>query len=228
LAQAIYNELVAVLGPDAIGSSLATNYLCQRHFPYTLRETPDEPTATMIDIAIPDALEKQPFSSIRELAQLTCIPQSTVHQHLTQSLGFVMKHLRWVPHSRTAVQKAQCITLSNELLGELRSIKHHRWQFIITLDELWFYLATDHEQTWLRPGEIPPDMARHLIQDRNIMVTIAWNPLGFSLIVALPEGRTFHAEYYRDNILAALTQLQPEDDGRKLVVHADNARAHTA
>jgi hypothetical protein len=38
----------------------------------------------------------------------------------------------------------------------------------------------------------------------------------------------FNTEYYRDNILAALTQLQPEDDGRKLVVHADNAKAHTA
>jgi hypothetical protein len=60
------------------------------------------------------------------------------------------------------------------------------------------------------------------------MVTIAWNPLGFTLVVALPKGRTFNAEYYRDNILAALAQLQPEDDGRKLVVHADNARAHTA
>jgi transposase len=46
--------------------------------------------------------------------------------------------------------------------------------------------------------------------------------------VALPKGRTFNAEYYRDNILAALTQLQPEDDGRKLVVHADNARADTS
>jgi hypothetical protein len=53
--------------------------------------------------------------------------------------------------------------------------------------------------------------------------TIAWNPLGFPLIVALPKGRTFNAEYYRDDILAALAQLQPEDDGRKLVVHADNA-----
>jgi transposase len=44
--------------------------------------------------------------------------------------------------------------------------------------------------------------------------------------VALPKERTFNAEYYRDNIFAALTQLQPEDDGRKLVVHADNVKAH--
>jgi hypothetical protein len=60
------------------------------------------------------------------------------------------------------------------------------------------------------------------------MVAIAWNSFGFPLIVPLPKGRVFNAEYYRDNILAALTQFQPEDDGRKLVVHADNARAHTA
>jgi hypothetical protein len=55
------------------------------------------------------------------------------------------------------------------------------------------------------------------------MITIARNPLGFPLIVALSTERIFNAEYYRDNIIAALTQLQPEDDGRKLVVHADNA-----
>jgi hypothetical protein len=60
------------------------------------------------------------------------------------------------------------------------------------------------------------------------MVAIAWNPLEFPLIVALPKGRTFNSEYYHDNIFAALTQLQPEDDGRELVVYADNTRAHTA
>jgi hypothetical protein len=38
-AQAIFNELVAVLCPDAIGYSTVTNYLYQRHFPSTLRET---------------------------------------------------------------------------------------------------------------------------------------------------------------------------------------------
>jgi histone-lysine N-methyltransferase SETMAR len=75
---------------------------------------------------------------------------------------------------------------------------------------------------------MPPERARHTVQDRKIMVIIAWNPLGFPLIVALPKGCTFNTEYYHDNILAPLTQLQPEDDRRKLVVHADNARAHTA
>jgi hypothetical protein len=42
LGQSIDNDLVAVLGPDAIGYSTVTNYLRQGHFPSTLRETPDE------------------------------------------------------------------------------------------------------------------------------------------------------------------------------------------
>jgi hypothetical protein len=40
--QAIDKEFAAVLGPDTIGYSTVTNYLRQPHFPYPLRETPDE------------------------------------------------------------------------------------------------------------------------------------------------------------------------------------------
>jgi hypothetical protein len=109
----------------------------------------------MIDDAILDALDKQPFSSVRELAKLACIPTPTVYRHLTRSLGFVVKHLRSVPHTLTDTQKAQRVTLSNQLLLEICSIKHQGWHFIITLDESWFYLSTDHERIWLRPDQEP-------------------------------------------------------------------------
>jgi hypothetical protein len=39
---AIYNELVAMLGPDVIGYSTVTNYLRQWHFPSTFCATPDD------------------------------------------------------------------------------------------------------------------------------------------------------------------------------------------
>jgi hypothetical protein len=61
-----------------------------------------------------------------------------------------------------------------------------------------------------------------------MMVTIAWNPLGFYLFGALPKGNTFNIEYYRVNILTELLPLRPQVDGRRLVTHADNARPHTA
>jgi transposase len=58
-------------------------------------------------------------------------------------------------------------------------------------------------------------------------VTIAWNPLGFRLLDALPKGNTFNAEDYRVNILTEFLLLRPQVDGRRLVIHAGNARPRT-
>jgi hypothetical protein len=105
-----------------------------------------------------------------------------------------VKHFRWVPQGLTDTQKAQCLTLSKKLLRKLRSIKHQGWQFIITLDGSEFYLTTDYERVWLRPDQELPERRRHTIQDEKIIAKIAWSPLGFHLLDALPKGRTFDAE----------------------------------
>jgi hypothetical protein len=127
----------------------------------------------------------------------------------------------------TDTQNSQRISLSNQLLLEIRSIKHQAGHFIITLDESWFYLSTDHEQIWLRPDQEPPERAKHTIQEKQIMVTIAWNALGFHLVEAFPKGRRFNAEYHRDNILMQLIRLRPQAGERNLVSHADNASPHS-
>jgi hypothetical protein len=115
--QDIHGELVAVFGFDAIGYSTVTKYLRQTRIPHILMETLEKPLNTVMDDAILDALQQQPFSSVRELAKLTCIPRSTVHRHLTQTLGFVVKHLRGIPHSLTDAQKASHAFPTNQLLG---------------------------------------------------------------------------------------------------------------
>jgi hypothetical protein len=118
-ARDIHNELVAVLSPDAIAYSTVASYPQQRQFPTISAEPSDEPPTTIIDDPILDALDKQPFSSVTELAKLTCIQTTRVYRHLTRSLGFVVKHLRWVPHTLTDTQNAQRITLSNQVLLEI-------------------------------------------------------------------------------------------------------------
>jgi hypothetical protein len=112
-AHAIHNELVSVLGPDAIAYSNVTKDLHPRQCPLVPFHASDERSTTVIDNVILDALGKQPFSSICELAKLTCIPTATVHRQLTRSLGFVVKHLSWVLHSLTDTQEAQRLTLPN-------------------------------------------------------------------------------------------------------------------
>jgi hypothetical protein len=95
---------------------------------------------------------------------------------------------------------------------------------MITLDEPWFYLSADYEQIWLRVEEQPPERPRQTIQDPKMMVTVAWNPLGFHLLDTLPQGNTFNAEYHRVIILPWLLSLRPQVNGRRLITHADNAR----
>jgi hypothetical protein len=72
-----------VLGLDAIGSSTVTKYLRQSQIPPIPMKNPEKPHTTIMDDVILDALEQKPFSSVRELAELTCIPRSPVHRHFT-------------------------------------------------------------------------------------------------------------------------------------------------
>jgi histone-lysine N-methyltransferase SETMAR len=63
------------------------------------------------------------------------------------------------------------------------------------------------------------------------MLTIVWNPREFHLIKVLEKGRTLNAGYYVAEILESLPQWRSTEaagNERKLLVHADNARPHTA
>jgi transposase len=63
------------------------------------------------------------------------------------------------------------------------------------------------------------------------MITMVWNPSGFHLIIVLPKGFKFNARYYVIQILGPLSAWRGTKIGRanrKLIVHANNARPHTA
>jgi histone-lysine N-methyltransferase SETMAR len=63
------------------------------------------------------------------------------------------------------------------------------------------------------------------------MFTIVWNPSGFHLINVLSKWFKFNASFYVTQILGLLSDWRRTQVGRtnrKLWVHADNARPHTA
>jgi histone-lysine N-methyltransferase SETMAR len=68
------------------------------------------------------------------------------------------------------------------------------------------------------------------------MLTIGWNPRGFHLINVLEKGRKFNTNYYIAEILDPLSYCpivpmalnEAAGNKRRLLVHADNARPHTA
>jgi hypothetical protein len=58
------------------------------------------------DEAILLALNERPFTSIRQLARLTHRSRSAAHRYLIWSLGFQVRHLRWVSHRLSNTQKS--------------------------------------------------------------------------------------------------------------------------
>jgi hypothetical protein len=101
---AIHDDLVRALGKDAMAYSMVTKYVRSAQFSDQKEATPPEAPdveRSPVDEAILTALAEFPilFSSVRQLSRRICLPRSTVHRHrhLTQSLRFTVRHLRWVP-----------------------------------------------------------------------------------------------------------------------------------
>jgi hypothetical protein len=108
----IHEDLKATIGPDALVYSTVTRYLHDAYCSSLIAE------ATSIEIqrglddsdrSISFALEKNLFASVRQFSCLTHILATTMYHRLTKSLGFTVRHLRWVPHTLSLAQKAQRI-----------------------------------------------------------------------------------------------------------------------
>jgi hypothetical protein len=121
---AIHEDLVRmrVLGENAVAYSTVTKSVCSEKFPPKSDEQPSGPMTVEpdpVDQAILTVFADDPFSSVRELSRLTCLPRFTVHRHLTNSLHFRIQHLRWMPRSLNSEQKRIRVNVARELLRVL-------------------------------------------------------------------------------------------------------------
>jgi hypothetical protein len=114
-AREIHDDIVATLGLNAVSYSSVTRYLCEARFP------PSKPGPHPVDAqrdfddsdqAILAALEDGQFASVRQLSRLAHLLSTSVHPSLTQSLGFVARHLRWIPHALSDAPKGERVNLA--------------------------------------------------------------------------------------------------------------------
>jgi hypothetical protein len=154
---AIPDGLVRTLGKDAVAYSTVTKYARSVQFSGRKEAThPEAPDVELspVDEAILTTLAESPFpfSSVRQLSRRICLPRSSVHRHLTQSLRFTVQHLRWVSYVLTTEQKQIRVQMAIGLLQVLSVQSTHQWHDIITLDESWIYLFSEHDLMWTAPG----------------------------------------------------------------------------
>jgi hypothetical protein len=140
-----------------------------------------------------------------------------------------MRHLQWVPHFLSLCQKLYRVSVSQQLFLMLERQEWRSWHNFATLDESWFYLHI--EPIWARPDGETPEREPHIVQSQKVMLTIVWNPGGFHLVNILPNGFKFNASHSVTQILDPLSKWRRTQVGRtnrKLIVHPDNTRPHTA
>lgn len=233
-AQDITRDINETFGKNVIAYSTVTSYLRQQTFSSgeqgTQKMEKEKPRYYYKDIIL-KRLKDFPFSSIRQIAEDCNISSSTVYRVLKNDLQYRVKHLRWIPHILNPSQKVNRVELSKSLQKTLKNAKRTNYKFFYTGDESWFYLSTDHAFQWLPPEETPAVRERKTIQSKKYMLTVFWNPNGFALIKVLPDDMTFNAGYFINEILKELyekTSTIPNKGDRKVTLHFDNARPHTA
>ena len=70
-----------------------------------------------------------------------------------------------------------------------------------------------------------------MIGSEKVLIKVLWDQNGFLLIDALPKWCVFNLDYYINNIFIPLTEdgtLYPDANGRRLNLHVEIARPHTA
>jgi hypothetical protein len=83
------------------------------------------------------------------------------------------------PHFLTAEQEQIHVLMAIELLQVLSVQSTHQWHNIVTLDESWIYLFSEHDLMWTDPRDIVVDRERHTVQSPKFLLTVVWNPIRF-------------------------------------------------
>jgi hypothetical protein len=137
---AIYDDLVCTLEKDAVAYSTVIKYAHSAQFSgrkeANAPEAPDVERSSVDEVILTALAEFPfPFSSVRQFSRRICLPRSIVDRHLTQSLRFTVRHLRWVPHFLMAGQKQIRVQMAIELLQVLSVQSTRQRHDILTLDE---------------------------------------------------------------------------------------------
>jgi hypothetical protein len=118
-ASAIWDKFRAQFRDEAPAYSSVMNWLRRLGFGEAIREPgghSGKPSDAVVNLQILTELTEFPFHSVRTLASALKSPRSTVWDHL-QKGPFVVKHLRWAPHTLDAAGKRIRVTMSEGVIS---------------------------------------------------------------------------------------------------------------
>ena len=171
-----------------------------------------------------------------EIREALGIGSAAVTTILHDKLGASKRCARWVPHNLTEDQKAERVRWCEFMLERFKSGTSKRCWEIITGDETWVYQydpeTKQQSAVWLLPDDASPTKVRRARSVGKQMVATFFSQAGHLATVALQDRRTVNADWYINQCLPlvfdAWRRRRPRTGLRGLLLHHDNASAHTA
>lgn len=174
--------------------------------------------------------------TFNEIQQALGIGASAVNSILHDHLGVRKVASRWIPHLLSDDQKKARVDWCKFMMKKFDNGRSSLLWNVVTGDETWIYSydpATKQQSTvWMFEDEVPPTKVVRSKSTSKQMVAVFFRIRGPVAAVPLVERRTVNAQWYTEICLPAvfdqLRQQRPKKGLRGILLHHDNASAHTS
>ena len=139
---------------------------------------------------------------------------------------------RWVPRMLTPEMKASRLQICQQNLLRYESEGDEFLHLIVTADETWVhhYQPETKRQSMEYRHRGSPTRRKFKTQTSigKIMATVFWDASGVIHVDFLEPGSTINAQRYVSTLKALKDRLRRIRSNKRIVLHHDNARPHTA
>jgi hypothetical protein len=152
---------------------------------------------------VADAVEKNKYASLRELAIITKTSKDTARRILLHDLKLMKRNLKWIPHTLNEAQKRMRVEISHKLLTELKKDEENDFIHIVTGDERRIYYSYPHDSMWTRGKEVE-ERERRRIDSKKIMLTVPWGVEATPIFTLLPPDESMNATTFSSLVIQPL------------------------
>ena len=171
-----------------------------------------------------------------EIKEVLKISSGSLDRILRHELCVKKRCARWVPHRLTEDQTRVRYEWCQYMLQKFDGGKSHRVWDIVTGDETYIYQydpeTKQQSSVWLFQDQAPPVKFKRARSTSKQMIAVFFSKSGHVASIPLLERKTVTSEWYTNTCLPqvfeAWSKRRPRTGTRGLLLHHDNASAHTA
>jgi histone-lysine N-methyltransferase SETMAR len=174
-------------------------------------------------------IKKNPFLSLRKLAELVDSNKDSVRYILISILELKKRYLRWIPHSLTDRMKLIRVSTASEMLTTLKIAEKNDFKNIITGDESWILYDYPFDSVWGKSDDPPLTAPKVTVETSKLMLVVFWGVDETPILQFLEKGQNMNAKLFQQIVIKPLAELAsnlPKEE--KMIIHWDNASSHRA